>query len=127
MVSGSFNGPVDWALVALEIKPQITISKHAEIAASEIAAPPSDFQLEQNYPNPFNPDTRIRFGLPQASHVSIKIYSIAGAEVSTVVDNDYPAGTHAIIFQAKNLSSGVYFYVMQAGEARIVRRLMLVK
>ncbi len=90
-------------------------------------AVPDEYVLEQNYPNPFNPDTHIRFGLPEASHVTIKIYSITGAEVRTLADNDYPAGTHTITFNARNLPSGMYFYVMQAGEARMVRRLMLVK
>jgi hypothetical protein len=88
---------------------------------------PNDFVLEQNYPNPFNPSTQIQFGLPQASHVTIKVYAITGAEVETLVDGQYPAGTHAITFRAKSLSSGTYFYVMQAGEVRQVRRLMLVK
>ncbi|MGH7451553.1 MAG: DUF7594 domain-containing protein, partial [bacterium] len=88
---------------------------------------PDEYVLEQNYPNPFNPDTHIRFGLPQASHVTIKIYSITGAEVKTLVDHEYPAGTHAVTFNARNFPSGMYFYVMQAGEARKVRRLMLVK
>jgi hypothetical protein len=108
-----------------------SVAKRSNPAASneENLSPgiPDEFVLEQNYPNPFNPATRIRFGLPQASHVIIKIYSITGAEVRTLVDNDYPAGTHAIIFQARNLPSGIYFYVLQAGEVRKVRRLMLVK
>jgi F5/8 type C domain/Fibronectin type III domain/Secretion system C-terminal sorting domain/Calcineurin-like phosphoesterase len=88
---------------------------------------PDEFVLEQNYPNPFNPSTQISFGLPQAAHVTIKVYTINGAEVETLVDGQYAAGTHAVTFHAKNLSTGTYFYVMQAGEVRQVRRLMLVK
>jgi hypothetical protein len=88
---------------------------------------PDEFVLEQNYPNPFNPSTQIQFGLPQASHVTIKVYNINGAEVEKLVDGQYPGGKHAITFHAENLSSGTYFYVMQAGEVRQVRRLMLVK
>jgi flagellar hook assembly protein FlgD len=91
------------------------------------AAIPTEFVLQQNYPNPFNPTTQIRFGLPQASHVTIKIYTINGAEVKTLVDNHYPAGMHALTFEAKNLPSGTYFYVMQAGAVRKVRQLMLLK
>jgi flagellar hook assembly protein FlgD len=91
------------------------------------AAIPTEFVLNQNYPNPFNPSTQIRFGLPQASHVTIKIYTINGAEVKTLVDNHYPAGMHALTFEAKNLPSGAYFYVMQAGAVRKVRQLMLLK
>ncbi|MGH7599011.1 MAG: InlB B-repeat-containing protein, partial [bacterium] len=127
-VDGSLSGTADWAEVALEIKPQATMGKR-DVAASEgkLAAPPSAYRLEQNYPNPFNPSTLIRFGLLQASHLTIKIYSIEGREVETLVDGDYPAGTHTITFHAKNLPSGTYFCVMQAGEVRKVRQLMLLK
>jgi len=92
--------------------------------------------LAQNYPNPFsppgrgifdNPGTQIRFGLPQESQVTIKVYTINGAEVRTLADARYPAGMHEITFNAENLPSGTYFYVMQAGSVRLVRRLMLVK
>ncbi len=92
-----------------------------------IAAIPTEFLLQQNYPNPFNPSTQIRFGLPKESHVTIKLYTINGAEVKTLVDNHYPAGMHALTFEAKNLPSGTYFYVMQAGAVRKVRQLMLLK
>jgi hypothetical protein len=98
------------------------------------AALPDEFMLQQNYPNPFparglfdNPSTRIRFGLPKASHVAIKVYTINGAEVKTLIDGHYAAGMHEVTFNAKNLPSGTYFYVMQVGEVRLVRRLMLVK
>jgi hypothetical protein len=111
-------------------------SKQNSEEEAAVAAIPAEFILEQNYPNPFSSlmrgiddhaGTQIRFGLPQASPVTIKIYSINGAEVTTLVDAEYPAGMHAITLRAKNLSSGTYFYVMQAGAVRKVRRLMLVK
>jgi hypothetical protein len=111
-----------------------TTKRHAETAAD--AAIPQEFVLEQNYPNPFSslvrgtfgtPSTQIRFGLPQASHVAIKLYTLTGSEVRTLVDAEYPAGRHTITFHAKNLPSGTYFYVMQAGAVRQVRRLMLLK
>jgi|GEM_PF-1270802 len=99
-----------------------------DAAAETITAPiPTEFVLDQNYPNPFNPSTQIRFGLPRESHVTIKLYTINGAEVKTLVDNHYPAGMHALTFEAKNLPSGKYFYVMQAGAVRKVRQLMLLK
>ncbi len=106
-------------------------AKRADSTASQeenvSATIPKEFMLEQNYPNPFNPNTTIRVGLPEASHVTIKVYTINGAEVETLVDGQYPAGTHAIMFHAENLSSGTYFYIMQASEVRLVRRLLLVK
>jgi len=88
---------------------------------------PTELALEQNYPNPFNPSTQIRFSLPQESHVTIKVYSINGVEMRTLVNKDYPAGKYVITFHAKNLPSGTYFYVMQAGAVRKVRQFMLVK
>jgi hypothetical protein len=95
---------------------------------------PDEFMLEQNYPNPFSvsgnfdyPSTRISFSLPRAEQVTIKIYTINGLEIQTLVDGHYSAGVHSVVFKPKNLPSGTYFYVMQAGERRKVRRLMLVK
>ena len=110
--------------------------QESEVEASEVAKSEAvtDYVLEQNYPNPFsangifdNPDTQIHFALPEASNVTITVYTINGAEVRTLVNDRYPAGRHAVIFEAGNLPSGTYFYVMQAGEVRQVRRLMLVK
>ena len=111
-------------------------NQESEVEASEVAKSEAvtDYVLEQNYPNPFsangtfdNPGTQIRFALPQETHVAIKVYTINGAEVRTLVDDHYTTGTHAVTFEAGNLPSGTYFYVMQAGEVRQVRRLMLVK
>ena len=103
---------------------------------NEAVAMPQEFALQQNYPNPFsppergtfdNPGTMIGFSLPQASPVNIKVYAINGAEIATLVNEHYSAGMHAVRFTPKNLPSGTYFYVMQAGAVRQVRRLMLVK
>ena len=102
-------------------------SKLATPAPAVAAVIPEEFLLEQNYPNPFNPSTQIRFGLPQASPVTIKIYTINGAEVRALVDREFEAGTHVVTFHAKNLPSGTYFYVMQAGAVRMVRNFVLVK
>jgi hypothetical protein len=71
---------------------------------------PFAYALSQNYPNPFNPSTVIAFGIPEASHVSLKIYDLVGKEVSTLVDEDLVAGNHRSTFIADRLSSGVYFY-----------------
>lgn len=71
---------------------------------------PFAFNLSQNYPNPFNPSTVIRFGIPEASHVSLRIFDIVGKEVSTLVNAELSAGNHRYTFVADHLSSGVYFY-----------------
>lgn len=88
---------------------------------------PLSFKLNHNYPNPFNPSTMITFELPQASSVKIMVYDITGRLVETLVDSRKSAGTHAVSFNADNLSSGVYLYEIQAGSFREVKKMTLIK
>ncbi|MEQ9265562.1 MAG: endo-1,4-beta-xylanase [Balneolaceae bacterium] len=88
---------------------------------------PLSFKLNHNYPNPFNPSTMITFELPQASNVKIMVYDITGRLVETLVDSRKGAGTHAVTFNASNLSSGVYLYEIQAGSFREVKKMTLIK
>ncbi len=88
---------------------------------------PHSFQLYQNYPNPFNPSTIINYQLPTNSHVTLKVYDILGREVVTLVDRSESAGYRSVKFNASSLSSGVYFYRLQAGQFTAVRRLMIIK
>jgi len=71
---------------------------------------PQQFVLYQAYPNPFNPMTTIRFDLPKAAKVSLKVYNVLGQEVVTLADEVRDAGSHRIHFNAAGLASGVYFY-----------------
>ncbi len=91
------------------------------------AAIPSEFELHQNYPNPFNPSTTIRYGVPEAAHVTLKLINVLGKEVATLVEGWQTAGVHRINFEAQGLPSGVYVYILQAGELRLARRLVLMK
>ena len=75
---------------------------------------PTNYSLEQNYPNPFNPSTTIRFALPADAKVNIKLYNTLGQEVSSILNTELNAGIHETIFNAANLSSGVYFYRLEA-------------
>ncbi len=75
---------------------------------------PKEYSLEQNYPNPFNPSTTIRFALPVTSNVSIKLYNALGQEVTNILNATLEAGVHETIFNAVRLSSGVYFYMINA-------------
>jgi len=68
------------------------------------------FSLNQNYPNPFNPSTTIRWQMPEAGFVTLKIYDVLGIEVITLVNEELIAGSHQINFDASNYSSGIYFY-----------------
>ena len=90
---------------------------------------PVKFNLSQNYPNPFNPTTKIDFDLPQDSKVSIKVYDISGKEVSTLVNDVRTAGYYTVLFDASNLSSGVYFYRIMTGDGKFVmtKKLLLMK
>jgi Secretion system C-terminal sorting domain len=88
---------------------------------------PTNFSLSQNYPNPFNPTTVIRYQLPVNSVVTLKIFDIIGREVAALVDGAVRAGEHVAVFEGKNLSSGVYFYRLQAGEHAETRKMILAK
>jgi hypothetical protein len=88
---------------------------------------PTAFQLSQNYPNPFNPTTTISYSVPMAERVQLRVYDIMGREVALLVDEVKNPGTYRVAFDGKDLSSGIYFYQMQAGAFSQVRRLALVK
>ncbi|MDR3665462.1 MAG: T9SS type A sorting domain-containing protein [Ignavibacteriaceae bacterium] len=77
---------------------------------------PDNYTLTQNFPNPFNPTTIIKYQIPQNSYVSLKVFNSLGQEVATLVNGMINAGTHDVQFNASNLSSGVYFYVIKAGD-----------
>ncbi len=76
---------------------------------------PQNIRLFDNFPNPFNPSTSIKFYLPEQQYVTIKLYSVSGQEVETLVDGVVPAGQHVIQWMAGDIASGVYIYVMTAG------------
>ncbi len=79
------------------------------------------------YPNPFNPSTRINYQLPKDGMVSLKIYNELGQEVKTLVDGFKNTGTYNIEFNASNLSSGIYFYKLQAGDFVSIKKMLLIK
>ncbi len=83
--------------------------------------------LEQNYPNPFNPSTTIRYELPQAVTVSLKIFNALGELVATLVDEHKAAGFYQVQWNALNVPSGIYFYRLHAGEYSETRKLLLIK
>jgi len=89
---------------------------------------PKAFALSQNYPNPFNPSTTIAFDLPKASEVRLKVYTVAGQEVATVVNGILNAGRHTYTWQAPaELASGVYFYKLQTADFVSVKKMLLLK
>lgn len=93
---------------------------------------PNQFSLCQNYPNPFNPTTNLRFTVPEARFVSLKIYDLLGKEVATLVGENLNPGSYAVRWDASGCPSGVYFYRLRAssgltGNFSETKRLILLK
>jgi len=88
---------------------------------------PADYKLKQNYPNPFNPVTKIEYFLPRNSYVEIKIYDVSGKYIKSIVNGFESAGDHFAVFNASDLASGVYFYVLEAGEYDESKKMVLIK
>jgi len=88
---------------------------------------PQEFRLEQNYPNPFNPSTTIRYGLPSRTHVTLTVFNTLGQQVARLVNANMDAGYHEATFDGSRLSSGVYFYRIEAGSFVQTRKLLLLR
>jgi photosystem II stability/assembly factor-like uncharacterized protein len=84
-------------------------------------------ELFQNYPNPFNPETRVRYSIRKRGFVSLKVYDVLGREISTLVSEEKQAGNYEVVFDAADLSSGVYLYRLLSGDVVQTRRLLLLK
>ncbi|MFI5252821.1 MAG: T9SS type A sorting domain-containing protein [Bacteroidota bacterium] len=147
-INKAFSGP----LGIVSVLPQVVVSGYQSIDSVAFLAPgaaplanplafpegsiageeqvPEVYTLYQNYPNPFNPSTTIKFDLPQASEVTLKIYNMIGQEVVTLLDHqEMDGGSQAVTFNASNVASGVYFYRMIAnqGEFQTVKKMVLIK
>ena len=88
---------------------------------------PAQYSLEQNYPNPFNPSTLIKYSVAQDGFVNVSIFNLLGEKVATLVNSNMKAGSYELNFNASRLSSGVYFYSIEAGNFKAVRKMMLMK
>lgn len=99
---------------------QVSIDDEKEIV-------PNKFELLQNYPNPFNPSTTIKFNLTKSSYVTINVYDILGRKVESLVNNQLPAGYHHVVWNAGNVSSGMYFYRIEAGDFSATKKMLMLK
>ena len=97
------------------------------IDASVQTAIPTEFYLGQNYPNPFNAVSRVAFGLPEASRVTIRVFDLSGREVSTLVSGELQAGHHNVVFEAESMVSGAYIVKMETSGLSAVRKIVLMK
>jgi hypothetical protein len=111
---------------------QKVIARYSALGGSltgvkESPAVARSFNLSQNYPNPFNPSTTIAFALPSRAFVKLKIYDLLGRELATLVSEELPAGNYTRQWNASNMSSGVYFYRLEAGSSLQTKKLILLK
>ena len=85
------------------------------------------YQLNQNYPNPFNPSTTISYTLPEQTFVQLTVYNVFGEEVAKLVKDVKQMGTHTIVFNAKNMASGMYYYTLETEDFITTKKLILLK
>jgi DNA-binding beta-propeller fold protein YncE len=86
------------------------------------------YELSQNYPNPFNPSTKITFSLKEAGSISLKVYDVLGKEVAVLAEGSQAPGVYSVSFDAKNLSSGMYFYTLRTSNGfSQTKKMMLMK
>jgi len=111
---GSNGGIFKYTDVLSEINPNNTTT-------------PSNFVLEQNYPNPFNPSTTINYSIPKSAFVTLKVYDVLGNEVKTLVNEQQSVNNYSYTADFSNLTTGVYYYTLKAGDFTSTKKLMLIK
>jgi hypothetical protein len=99
---------------------------YSEIVLVE-ASVPNSFHLSQNYPNPFNPFTKITYSVPQLSFIMLKVYDVLGNEITTLVNEEKPAGSYEVEIDGRKLSSGIYYYKIQANNFIKTKKMLLLK
>ena len=99
----------------------------ATLVEEEKTIYPNEFLLYQNYPNPFNPETTISFFLPEQDFITIKVYDVLGNEVKTLINEEKSAGFNKVMFNASELSSGIYFYNLISGSYSESKTMLLLK
>lgn len=103
------------------------IDEPTKVENNESDKLPTEYALNQNYPNPFNPSTKISWQSPIGGHTTLKIYDLLGNKIATLVDEFKPVGKYEIDFDASHLTSGVYFYQLNAGSFVETKKLTLLK
>jgi len=125
--------PIELALAQHDLETSQAVNQSVENSFVKkqsqqiIATYPQKFELLQNYPNPFNPSTTISYSLPQAGNVTLKIYDALGREAATLVNDFKSEGEYRVQFNGSSLSSGMYFYRLQAGSNVAIKKLVLMK
>ncbi len=97
------------------------------LAADGEEVVPAKFGISQNYPNPFNPVTTISYDIAKPCDVNIEVYNVKGQKVTTLVNEKKQAGSYKAVWNAENVSSGIYFYRINAGDFHSIRKMILIK
>jgi len=97
------------------------------VGIRHISSVVEDYKLNQNFPNPFNPETIIRFSIPKNENVRLTVYDILGKKVVDIYNGFMPAGSYSTDFNASELPSGIYYYILKTDNITLSRKMMLVK
>jgi hypothetical protein len=116
-------GNVYYRLKMIDLDGSFEYSPSVEFSSVNV----NSFTLEQNYPNPFNPSTVISYTVPVDGFVKLAVYNSLGEEVALLVNANLNAGSYNVEFNGNNLTSGIYFYKLQAGEFTSVKKMMMIK
>ncbi|MDH3268744.1 MAG: S8 family serine peptidase, partial [Ignavibacteria bacterium] len=119
VIPGNYN----YRLKQIDYNGQYEYSNEIEVVLSS----PDKFSLEQNYPNPFNPSTIIQYAIGSKQFVQLKVFDVLGNEIITLVDEEKSVGTYRVKFSAKGLSTGIYFYKLQAGSFVDIKKMILLR
>jgi hypothetical protein len=115
------------------VVPKTVLGMQAQFLVQKIVANenvdevPSTPTLAQNFPNPFNPSTSITYSIPRAAPVKLTVYDMLGRQVETLVNQNQVAGEYSALWETKNQASGVYLYVLEVGDTRLVQKMILMK
>lgn len=118
------SGIYQYRLQQIDFNGSVNYSNIIEVDFNQL---PEVFALYQNYPNPFNPSTTIKFDLPASAFVNLSVFNSIGENVGTILNNQFEAGTHSVLFDASNLSSGIYIYRLTADNQVLINKMLLIK
>ncbi len=108
-------------------KGQILLKNSPLLAVYDNKTLPEEFNLFQNYPNPFNPSTKIKFRISESGFVALKVYDVLGREVKTLINKNMQPGNYEVIFDGKNLPSGMYIYRIELNGISLNKKMLLLK
>ena len=119
--------PIAYEIERWHVASDAGVAEKAGETPTLVQLVPAEHALFQNYPNPFNPSTTIRYGLPQASHVNLAVFNTLGQQVAQLVSGEQEAGLYEVQFDGSSLTSGVYFYRLQAGDFVQTKKLTVLR